>query len=276
MKYEPSLPEHNDNVSHDHPVREFILLFFGATIFLLIAFWAIGLFVDRAVDYISPEMEAKIFSSFGASTLEQDDGDSPRQAELQRLVDALRECIHIAYPLKVNLIDSEDANALAFPGGRIVVLDGLLDDVASENGLSFVLAHELAHFKNRDHLRGMGRGIVFTALAAILTGAGSDLTQLFAPTANFSQAQYSQERESLADQQAVQILGCYYGHAGGATEFFEAINDDGQNRSNGLGHYFSSHPEAVQRINNIHRLARELNLDFNEVLALPAVLVPRK
>jgi Zn-dependent protease with chaperone function len=270
MKYTPSLPENNDNISHDQPVREFVLLFFGITLFLLIVFWILGLFVDRAVDYITPEMEAMIFSSADGS--ESNDNSNPRQAELQRMVDALRECIQIGYPLDVHLIDLDDANAFAFPGGRIFIFSGLLDKVISANGLSFVLAHELAHFKNRDHLRGMGRGIVFTAVSALLTGAGSDLTQLFAPTANFSQAQYSQERENMADRQALQVLGCYYGHAGGATEFFEAMKPDDDKTSNVFGHYFSSHPEAVERIDNLHRLAKEMNLNVNEVLPLPAVL----
>jgi len=275
MKYRPSLPDRNDNVSHDKPVREFVVLFFGITVFLLIAFWILGFFVDRAVEYISPEMEAMIFSSLGASEPEMVDGSDPRQTELQSMVDALRECIHIAYPLKVHLIDSDDANALAFPGGRIFVLNGLLGKVLSENGLSFVLAHELAHFKNRDHLRGMGRGIVFTAAAALITGAGSDFTQLFAPMADFSQAQYSQERERLADQQALQILDCYYGHVGGATEFFEAMKPDEKGKGNVFGHYFSSHPEAVQRINSLHLLASEMNLAVGEVLPLPAILDPQ-
>ncbi|OEU47268.1 MAG: hypothetical protein BA866_07620 [Desulfobulbaceae bacterium S5133MH15] len=276
MEYKPSLPENNDNVSHDQPVREFVLLFFGITLFLLIVFWILGLFVDRAVNYITPEMEAAIFSSVGGSASESVDNSNPRQAGLQRMVDALRDCIQIGYPLKVHLIDLDDANAFAFPGGRIFIFNGLLDKVVSENGLSFVLAHELAHFKNRDHLRGMGRGIVFTAVSALLTGAGSDLTQLFAPTANFSQAQYSQERERMADEQALQVLGCYYGHAGGATEFFEAMKPDGDKNSNVFGHYFSSHPEAVERINNLHRLAGEMNLTVKKVLPLPAVLVSQE
>lgn len=275
MEYRPSLPARNDNVSHDRPVREFLVLFCGAILFLLIVFWAIGLFVDRAVEYISPEMEAKIFSAVGPSASEADEDNGPRQAELQRLTDALRECIDIAYPVKVHLIDSEDANAMALPGGRIFVLNGLLDNVESENGLSFVLAHELAHFKNRDHLRGMGRGIVFTVLAALLTGADSDFTQLFTPAASFSQAQYSQDRESLADRQALEVLGCYYGHTGGATEFFEAMKADDEQRNSGVGHYFSSHPEAVERINDVHRLVTELSLGVGDVQALPAALVTK-
>ena len=276
MKYKPALPKHNDNVSHNQPVREFILLFLGTTVFLLITFWSLGLFVDWAVDYITPEIETIIFSSVGGSVSESVEGSDPRQATLQHMVDVLQECIDIGYPLKVHLVQSDVANALAFPGGRIFVLNGLLDKVLSENGLSFVLAHELAHFKNRDHLRGMGRKIVFTAVSALLSGAGSDLTQLFTPTADFSQAQYSQERESLADQQALQILSCHYGHVGGATEFFEAMKPDGKKKINVFGHYFASHPEAVQRINNLQLMASELNLDAGKVNPLPAGLDTRE
>lgn len=203
----------------------------------------------------------------------KNDGDL-QQAELQRMVDGLQRCVRISYPLKVYLEDSDDANALAFPGGSIVVLKGLLGKVKSENGLSFVLAHELAHFKNRDHLRGMGRAIVFTAAAAFITGDDSNLTQLFAPTAGFSQARYSQEREEMADLQALKILGCYYGHGGGATEFFEAMEYHDRGKSKLLGHYFDSHPEALQRIDNLHRLAGELNLTFENPLPLPDVLKP--
>ncbi|MBU1568458.1 MAG: M48 family metallopeptidase [Proteobacteria bacterium] len=272
MKYRPLLPQHNDNVSHDQPVREFVLLFSGIMIFLLIAFWVLGMFIDLAVGYLSPEMEAVIFSSVSPSKSDLVDDSDPRQAELQHMVNELQKCSQVTYPLKVYLINSDDANALAFPGGRMLVFDGLLDKVSSKNGLSFVLAHELAHFKNRDHLRGMGRGIVFTAVAALITGPGSDLTQLFAPTSGFSQARYSQKRESLADQQALQVLGCYYGHVGGATEFFEAMKANDTKSSKMIAHYFASHPDAVQRINNLHRLAKNHNLVVKEILPLPEVL----
>ncbi len=185
MEYKPTLLKDNVNVSHEKPIREFVLLFSGITFFLLIAFWSLGLFVDVAVDYISPDLEAVIFSPLEVSMSEHTTSSDRQQAKLQQLVDELRKCSNIAYPLKVNLIKSEDANALALPGGRIVVLSSLLDKVESENGLSFILAHEIAHFKNRDHLRGLGRGIVFTALMAALTGAGSDLTMVFAPVSGF-------------------------------------------------------------------------------------------
>lgn len=272
MEYKPSLPEKNDNISHNQPIREFVLLFSGITVFLLALFWVTGLLVDHAVDYMTPEMEAKIFSRFSPSEKELGTDGSLKQAELQRMVNRLSQCIHIPYPLNVDLIDSKTANAVALPGNRILVFKGLLNKVKSENGLSFVLAHELAHFKNRDHLRGMGRGIVITAMAALITGAGSDFTQLITPTVNFNMAQYSQARERLADEKALQVLDCFYGHVGGAAEFFNAMTPDDKGKSSLIGQYFSSHPEALERIKNLQELAKELNLNFKTTKKLPDIL----
>ena len=272
MEYRPSILSKNNNVSHNQPVREFILLFFGITFFLLTLFWIAGLCVDHAVSYITPEMEAKIFSSTGFSAKKLVEGENLKQAELQRMVNSLSQCIDITYPLAVDLVDSGRANAMALPGGRIIVFTGLLSKVESENGLAFVLAHELAHFKNKDHLRGMGRGIIITSIAALITGAESGFTQLLTPTVNLNMAQYSQVREQLADKEALRMLNCCYGHVGGASEFFHAMTPDDDQKSSVVGRYFSSHPEALERIKNLQKLSIELKFDFRKVKELPEIL----
>ncbi len=76
----------------------------------------------------------------------------------------------------------------------------------------------------------------------------------------------------MADQQALQILNCYYGHVGGAVEFFEAMKPDEEKTSNVIGQYFDSHPEAVKRIDNLNRLARDMGFKVEEVKALTIVL----
>ncbi|WP_339132970.1 MAG: M48 family metallopeptidase [Candidatus Electrothrix sp. GW3-4] len=273
-EYRPGLPEQNDNISHNHPLKEFAVLLAGVMVFLLLAVWSLGLLVDWAAGVISPEMEAVIFSSmqFSGATVFDKKQDDPRRVELQRLVDALGRCNEVGYPLQVRMAQSNDANAFAFPGGRIIVLEGLLDKVCSENGLAFVLAHEMAHFKHRDHLRAMGRGLVFTSLSALLTGAGSDLTKLIAPALGMGQARYSQEREALADRQALETLNCFYGHVGGATEFFVAMQEEVGEQGRGIGRYFASHPEAVQRINALRSLTRASGFAVQAPAPLPTTL----
>ena len=268
MNYQPSLPEHNDNVSHQHPVREFFVLITGVLVFVLIGYWALGLFVDVAVDYLSSEQEATFFSKVDINWDFGEESMPEKQAKLQSLVDAFRPCLSLPYPITVSLVKSEVINAMAIPGGKMVVFSGLLDSLSSKNGLMFILAHELGHFKNRDHLRLMGRGIVLSILAMLAFGGDSGFSDVFASTINLRTAKYSQTRESQADHTALQALQCHFGHVGGATELFETLQSQDEESDFEMLHYFSTHPELQQRIEDLNQLAQELGFPLQETTDL--------
>jgi len=265
MDYQPSLPDHNDNVTHQHPLREFFLILGGLAAVALTVFWCLGLLIDVGVDHLSAETEAAInkaarFHWDGKASFAPD-----KEAKLQALADELRQCAGVPYPVILHLRESDGANAAVFPGGHILVLSGLLDKVTSRNGLAFVLAHELAHLQHRDHLRAMGRGIVLVAVSSALTGAHSDLTQLLMPLDRLGSAQYSQDGEALADRSALHSLNCLYGHAGGATEFFEAMKKDGKDSGLPLSHYFATHPQLEKRIDSLNRTISDMKLRVEQV-----------
>lgn len=268
MDYKPILPERNSNVSHNHPVKEFIILASGVVGFILVCFWVLGFFVDIAVNNLSPEKEGLLFSKVNINMGVKADDEPEKREAVQAVVDSLRICIDVDYPVQVTIIESEKLNAFAFPGGHIVVFTAILDKMESENGLAFILAHELAHFKNRDHLRSLGRGIVLAALSSMLTGADSSISRLLAPTGYLGQAQFSQSRETKADISALEALNCRYGHVGGATEFFEIIQKNGQDVKEGALHYFASHPELRYRIQALRKTAKEKGFHFEEVKEL--------
>ncbi|MEN8189064.1 MAG: M48 family metallopeptidase [Thermodesulfobacteriota bacterium] len=257
MRYSPSLPEDNNNITHTNPLKEFFILLAGAAILLLAVYAVLGFLVDGVVDRLSPEKELKLFSYIPTATfgVDAEKNDDPRLARLQQLTDSLGQCAGVDIPIRLHISPDRTANAVALPGGHIVFFKGLLDKLTTENGLSFTLAHELAHFHNRDHLRGLGRGIVLMAIAAAFTGPDSGLVRLVAPTAQLGQAQYSQDRETLADQSALATLNCYYGHVGGADELFQIILRD-QKEGLPLTHYFSTHPQAENRISELKQSAK--------------------
>ncbi|QNA98397.1 M48 family metallopeptidase [Massilia sp. Se16.2.3] len=145
------------------------------------------------------------------------------------------------------MTDSTVPNAVVVPGGTIYVFAGLFEHVQSENGLAFVLAHELSHLAHRDHLRALGRGIVLYGLATLATGDGSALAGVLAPVQQAGEASYSRGREAAADATALQVLQCRYGHVGGATEFFESLQESHDSAIPG-SHYFASHPQMGARI----------------------------
>ena len=259
MKYRAALPERNDNISHEHPLKEFIVLLSGVAALVIALYVALGFFVDYAVEYISPETEARVFA---AADMNWDGTGRPdsdeQQRSLQKLIDQLRSCLAIPYSITLRISDSEHVNAFAYPGGTVVVYSKLLESLRSENGLAFVLAHELGHFQNRDHLRSMGRGIVLLAVFTAITGTNSDLSRMLAPVSSFENAQFSQDRESAADATALRALNCHYGHVGGATEFFETVAEPDAGFDYSVTHYFSSHPEATQRIDALRELTEKL------------------
>lgn len=247
MKYTPSLPGHNDNVTQEHPLKDFLLILAGLGALALLGFFLLGLLIDTVVDRMAPDTEASltriIAENMPAETVKPD----PRQAQVQALVDSLRPCVGLAGPAQVRLNTSATPNAMVVPGGTIYVFSGLLTHVESENGLAFVLAHELAHLAHRDHLRALGRGIVLYGLAALVTGDNSALASVLAPVHRLGESSYSRSRESAADALALRVLHCRYGHAGGATELFTALEGK-QNSSLPGSHYFASHPAMTARI----------------------------
>ena len=257
MDYSPKLPEHNVNVSQGHPLAEFFPLLVATIVIFLVVVGLAGLLVDRAVTYIDPELESELFASSPAQYDFEVEASSERTAFLQGLADELRICMEMPYPITLAVAASPQINALALPGGHVVVFSGLIDGMSSENGLAFVLAHELAHFKHRDHLRGMGRGLVLLAASAVVSGSNSALTSMLTPAVSLGAARYSQSREAAADAAALEALHCKYGDVGGAEELFrtlEQVNDDGIWSG---AHYFSSHPELGERILALQQLAED-------------------
>jgi Zn-dependent protease with chaperone function len=252
MKYQASLPQHNDNVSHEHPLKDFLLILSGLAVIGVLAFWLLGFAVDWAVDSLSPQAEAKLNSMAAVKLPASPREEAKRGERVQGLVTAMHQCAGLNVKPQLRMHKSPAPNAAVVPGGTIVVFTGLLDRVRSENGLSFVLAHELAHIANRDHLRVLGRGIVLFGISTILTGSDSGLSGLLAPAAHLGTAKYSREREALADGRALQILNCRYGHAGGATELFEALKKEDADTSS-VSHYLASHPSMQARIDALKR-----------------------
>lgn len=250
MKYQASLPQHNDNVSHEHPLKDFLLILSGLAIIVALVFWLLGHAVDWAVDSLSPEAEARLNRMAAIELPESPKSEANRAARVQGLIAGMQHCAGLNFRPHVRMHQSEIPNAAVVPGGTVVVFTGLLDRVRSENGLSFVLAHELAHIANRDHLRAMGRGIVLFGISAILTGSDSGLTGVLVPAAHLGTATYSREREALADAKALQTLNCRYGHVGGATELFEALKKEDPETSR-VSHYLASHPSMQARIDAV-------------------------
>lgn len=64
------------------------------------------------------------------------------------------------YEWEFNLVESEEENAWAMPGGKVVVYEGLLPITKDESGLAVVLGHEIAHAIAKHGNERMSRGLI--------------------------------------------------------------------------------------------------------------------
>lgn len=268
MRYVPRKPREGINVSDVHPLVEAGTLIAGlAAIFLAIALLLIFL-VEVVLYFVPADKEAELFSDWLPQDLVTISPVDDRLYETQQLADRLATHWPDApYEFRVEVDDSQALNAMALPGGLIIVTQGLLDQVESENELAFVLGHELGHFRNRDHLRALGRGIVLSLFFAVVTG--SDVSGIGINVADVTLRGFSREQESDADVYALAIVHAEYGHVDEAWRLFERW-DESSGSVQVVAQYLSTHPQPGDRVEELRALAANNGWsDTGEIKPLP-------
>lgn len=264
MKFTPKHLEENVNVSKTSVLTELSWLLGGVVLLLVLAFFILGAMADLIVERVPVNVE----SWLGGQTLKKFSGkESPEMtSRLEGLLASLPKDSPLQqYAFHVYVLDTDEVNAVALPGGNIVVYQGLLDEVESENELAMVLGHELGHFANRDHLRGLGRGLGVAVVTGIMFGGDSSASTLVSNSLLTVQAQYSQHQEEAADRFGLDLLTKRYGHAGGAATFFSRLAGHAGGR---LPYLLASHPHPQDRIDKLNQRIRTSGYAVHEVQPL--------
>ncbi len=225
------------------------LIFLTIGAFIAINFIVIGI-TELVVAGLSPQKEQELFSMGGSFGMSEDVPEEylEKFALCQRVLEKLQAfegVPDIEYTLV--FVDDQSPNAFALPGGTIAVTKGLLKALDKEISIAFVLAHELGHFAQRDHLRGMGRRLGFGFCLQVLFGGNVD-----AFTQNATElilADYSRGQESGADEFGLQCIQAIYKETNGAEALFEILEEDDSMPD--WAYMFSDHPENEDRIRRI-------------------------
>lgn len=232
-----------------------VLLTFVGGLFVLLA--AFGWLANNLVWFIPDSVEVQLGRAIVPAFAANAEPDSPIAAELNRLLDRLEANLPEGQrdrDYQVLYFDEDTVNAAAIPGDRVLMYRGLIAEAESENELMMVLGHELGHFTNRDHLRGIARQLAFQTAIAIVVGDASGLTALGASvTQAVAGAQFSQGQELQADKVGLDLLNAHYGHVGGATAFFARLQDERP----GSVDFLASHPVPRRRVRALDDLIRD-------------------
>lgn len=253
MKHVPKQPREGINVSDTHPLVEAGTLVVGLTaIFVAIAVLLVFL-IEVILYFVPAEKEAALFRDWLPVDLVTVSPADERLHATQSLLDELaRHWPDSQYEFRVEIDTSDVANAVALPGGLIVVTEGLLSQVESENELAFVLGHELGHFRNRDHLRALGRGIALSVFFAATSGG--DVSGLGIKVSDLALRSFSRKQELDADAFGLDVVSAHYGHVGEAWRLFERWDAETGTLFD-IAAYVSTHPQPDDRIEKLERLA---------------------
>lgn len=266
MRFIPKELKENVNISPRSLLKEFFLLLCATLGIVLIIYIGLGFAVDLVVPKLPPGIETKLGEIY--SRAYEDKGDKTAAGiKLQKLLDTLIEELPSREPpYKVHLVHDPMVNALALPGRNIVVFSALIKEVESENGLAFILAHELGHFANKDHLRGLGRTLVMLTISTALLGADNTVTKFLLNSLQNVEMKFSQRQERMADSFGLDLLSKKYGHVAGTVDFFERMS-----KKEGRGqflYYFATHPHPEVRLKAIKKQIHEKGYLVKEKIPL--------
>jgi len=165
-------------------------------------------------------------------------------------------------PFTIKVIDSEEVNAFALPGGFFFVNSGLILKADNEAELAGVMAHEIAHVAARHGTRQATRGEIaqIGMIPLIFMGGwtGYGIYQAASVLVPVGFLQFSRSMESEAD-----MLGLQYMYKTGYdptafVDFFEKIETLEKRKPGTMAKVFSTHPMTDDRIRAAQKNIQEM------------------
>ncbi len=189
------------------------------------------------------------------------------------------------YNFRVYIHPDKTFNAMALPGGIIVVFQGLLDHTETPEELAGVLAHEFQHVLQRHPTRNLARQIALSVVLTMIVGDTGDIMGLILEMAGqLGGLSYTRKMEVEADEKGMQMMIAAGIDPKGMISIFEKLTqqnflkifdkdkksprdskggaksedkDDKDQDPAGWMEYFSTHPIGKNRVKMLNKLAEE-------------------
>ncbi len=193
-------------------------------------------------------------------------------------------------PFTIKVVESDEINAFALPGGFFYVNSGLILAADDESELAAVMSHEIAHVAARHGTRQASKAelINFASIPLIFMGGvgGFAIRQAAGFLIPLQFLQFSRGDEAEADYLGLQYLYKTGYDPGAAVSFFEKLQAKESARPGSVSKMFSTHPPTGDRIEmtkkNIELILPDKDQyvvttsEFNKVRTLLAQLENRR
>ena len=152
-------------------------------------------------------------------------------------------------PFVIKVIDSQEINAFALPGGFLYVNSGLLLAAEDEAELAGIMAHEIAHVAARHATRQMTRSEIFDLVSLPLIAFGGGIVVAARETVgSLTAMKFSRNYECEADYLAVEYAYKAGYDPSALISILERLQVDENQTPGALAKALSTHPQTRQRI----------------------------
>jgi beta-barrel assembly-enhancing protease len=148
--------------------------------------------------------------------------------------------------LKINVANIDVMNAVALPGGNVVLFNGLLGEAKSPDAVAGVLAHEIGHVREHHVMEGMLRQL---GMAVVLSGTSGNAGGMLNDVLSLS---YGRDAETEADTHSIKSLANANISPIATADFFDRLSretgeKDMKGNAEKIAVYMSSHPMSKLR-----------------------------
>jgi beta-barrel assembly-enhancing protease len=159
------------------------------------------------------------------------------------------------------VLDTDDVNAFAAPGGFILVTRGALGLMDSEADLAGVLAHEVAHVDQKHVLDEIRRSSVMETAREETDLDGALLDKVSEMGGSLLFTGLSREDEMEADSLGVLYMAATGYQVAGLIRFLERLVEAEGHEDSGLREWTATHPSTAERLEVLRRQVAALGLD---------------
>lgn len=240
----PKLPE-GINSGRRQPLRDLAILGggVGAVLGVLVAAFLL------AAHFLGPSVPFSWELALAGGNIEASADERPQALALRALGERVAGAMDLPgdMHIDVHLLDIGTPNAFATLGGHVFVTRSMIQALPNENALAWVLAHEIAHVRNRDPMRGASSGLLLGLLGALVTGDSAIGDLIVGGGGMVGSMGFSRRREEAADAAGLPALVALYGHAGGYGEALDALRPLADAAGGEPPTILASHPHLEDR-----------------------------
>ena len=176
-----------------------------------------------------------------------------KNATVQEYVDRIAQNVgrnsDVQVPITIKIVDSNEINAISFPGGFLYINSGLILAVDDEAEIAGVIAHEIAHVVARDGMKNsfyLGTG-TFIVLPTVEVGGGLGEAGGFLIPLKFR----ASPREMDADRRGIQYMQKAGYDPKALVTFLERMRAKDETELDNVLAMFQTHPPTAERIRSI-------------------------